>query len=72
MWRPIKTTMNGIQSWGRQGSSSSTIPESGTFLSNIPNRFYESPKLMCELCTFSQIWSQMVIKIYVEVHQDDR
>ena len=32
-------------------------------LSIIPNSFYESPKLqnwMCELCTFSQIWSPIV------------
>ena len=31
-------------------------------LSNVPTRFYESPKLknwMCELCTFVQIWSQI-------------
>ena len=40
-------------------------------LSIIPNRFYESPKLknwMCELCTFSQIWtlrSQIYIYIYI-------
>ena len=30
--------------------------------SNIPNRFYQAPKLknwMCELRTFSQIWSHM-------------
>ena len=34
-------------------------------LSVIPSRFYESPKLknwMYELCTFSQIWSQILIK----------
>ena len=33
-----------------------------SYLSNISNRFYESPKLknwMCELCTFSQIWSSI-------------
>ena len=33
-------------------------------LSNIPNRFYEAPKLktwMCELCTFSQVWSHMFV-----------
>ena len=32
-------------------------------LSNIPNRFYESPNLknwMCELCMFSQIRSQIL------------
>ena len=32
-------------------------------LSNIPNRFYESPKLknwMCELFSFSQIRSHMI------------
>ena len=32
-------------------------------LFNILNRFYEVPKLknwMCELCTFSQIWSHML------------
>ena len=31
-----------------------------SYLSVIPTKFYESPKLkkwMCELCTFSQIWS---------------
>ena len=35
-------------------------------LSIIPNRFYESPKLknwMCELCTFSQIWSQIQLRL---------
>ena len=45
-------------------------------LSNIPNRFYESPKLknwMCELCTFLQIRSPilssrgMVVLQYLEV-----
>ena len=33
-----------------------------SYLTFIPNRFYESPKLknwMCELCTFSQIRSHM-------------
>ena len=35
---------------------------------NIPNRFYESPKLknwMCELCTFSQIRSHIKMREYM-------
>ena len=40
-------------------------------LSNIPNRFYESPKLknwMCELCTLSQIWSYIILYIYIYIY----
>ena len=43
-----------------------------SLLSIIPNRFYETPKLknwMCELCTFSQIRSQ--IRKNGEENQDD-
>ena len=37
----------------------------------IPNRFYKSPKLqnwMCELCTFSQIWSHMQLLVKVQLY----
>ena len=44
------------------------------YLANIPNRCYESPKLkkwMCELCSFSQIWSHISSIFIVYIRKTD-